>query len=286
MKLYLVLILLFPLTCQGQLFTPPEDLGFELAGFNLNFVAQNSIRSIALSKSLKREGQSMKKQLDKKVYTFDREGVPVLQLSIVQLFGQPDTTALVQKHNTSIEYSSRGCRKEVLTTPCANGWRIATYACACEFDGENILVLDSSWISHESIAVDEHELWTLEKTFSYNNQPAYLKVTERYDTLGYLQHRTREYLTTRQKEKIEFIYNLHGDVASVLKSSDLSKLSSRTTFEYDSFHGLNRFENWENNEQVSWGEIVYGDTALPEGAVEQKASGEIIMYKFTYEFYD
>jgi YD repeat-containing protein len=287
MRLILAVFLFIGLSPSAQML---GDVGLNpdefLLDFRPEFISENNISSIQLEKSRKYTGTAFEKLQSSSSFYFDAAGEKYSQEKVESLFGRLDTTFHSANGGRSIEYSLKGCKLTYRSDENDAPIRISNYACECDLSDGKIEILDSNWVSGEFIVTRAiGEMKILREHQNSEGRP-YLHQISEHDSLGYLLKSTEMFLTTRQKVTTRYKYDSHGLVKAIDQQNDLSKKQMTSAFSYDQFGTLTSYSISENGKETCQGELVIGDTALPEGAVEQRPGGEIIMYKFTYEFYD
>lgn len=284
MKHFLLVLVFLPHALLAQLISQPEKIEDDfLMTFNEEFISSNNISKITISHWRKRQGSTLKKMDSELIRHFRPDGTVERQLMIKTLFGKADTTLTYSDERTWLQHSASGCKlKRTFET---EEKEIRTYACACKIVDEQVVILDSNWVSTEKVITREINPTTTRIEYIHDERP-FLHETIIRDSLGYVLEISSTYLATRQKEKSTFAYDHLGRLQRIDEQSDLSKKSRAVEYSYDQFGSLTSYSFWSNGEKQRDGEIVIGDTALPDGAVDQKPNGVIIMYKFTYEYYD
>ena len=286
MRLITIGFLLFSTITQGQwLLEPslnPDDF---VCQFSEQFIQKNSIREIRIEKSSKSPGASIKKMANLRQFSFAENGEQNTSLIVTPLFGKSDTSLVIYRKNERLSYSIQGCKLEIENETPSETTK-TTFACDCVYSNGNLTILDSNWVSTESIIQRNLGAGKIVREYKNSNDLPFLQETLQHDSLGYVKSEVRMYLTTRQKENWIYEYNHLGLVSNIHQRSDINKKDIQASYHYDDFGSLSSYSILVNGVAYCDGELVIGDTALPDGAVEQKASGEIIMYKFTYEFYD
>jgi|GEM_PF-5997601 len=286
MRLITLGLLLFSAVTQGQwLLEPSLDPDDFVCQFSEQFIQKNSIREIRIEKSSKSPGASMKKMANLRHLSFSENGKQKASLIVTPLFGKLDTALVLYRKNERLSYSITGCKLEIKNERPSETTK-TTFACDCVYSNGNLAIIDSNWVRTESILQRNLGAGKVVREHKNSNNLPFLQETLQHDSLGYVKSEVRMYLATRQKEDWIYEYNHLGLVSNIHQRSDINKKDVQASYHYDDFGSLSSYSILVNGASYSDGELVIGDTALPDGAVEQKASGEIIIYKFTYEFYD
>lgn len=251
-------VLCFALSVRGQIlkgFDPNAD--FNKLVFSEKFIKKNKIKQILAEKSMKKDGDIIRSDGSKEIFTFKQNGqlssyglisAPHFQDTLYQLFTFANELLINEKLvNNSVEtaelfdYDEKGriTQKEKIKNYVDEDGVQKTTSIANEFISYRDLS-DTSWVA----------------TYYNNNEKPYKEIEETYNSIGLLKSlKERYYIGNRML----ITYYWYNEKAQLKRISKAKKKPENTLFKYDQLGNLIRIEHRKDGKLHYIREFFYSD---------------------------
>jgi hypothetical protein len=261
--------------------------------FNQEFLWQNKVQTVSVSKAVKRTNRPIETKPDLTVFRFNKVG-QLIQIDKV-------TSVLSWVDSLTIEYKrNEAGNLEQKTEKSKQGYFLTQFV----YDKEGLLEREdycraenvstekgklvpgqTTVINSESYKWNKQTETTISKS-TYNNYGLlYSNWTIVRNALGYVEAESEELVISGKTTSKKYRYNDRGWVAAIEYSDNTGSATKKDTFQYDEVGNLIKIERYTGDNLVEELEVLYTETMLIEAILTQDMqSKDIVIQKFTYEF--
>lgn len=291
----LALFFLLGLAAQAQIIDNRFGNAFkEEMFFNQEFLWQNKVRSVSVSKSVKRTNRPIESKPDLTVFRFNAVGQLIQIDKVTSILSWVDSLTIEYKRNEAGNVEQK-------TEKSKQGYFLTQFV----YDKEGLLERED-YCRAENVSTVKGKLepgqttvinsesykWskqsdTMVRKSTFNNYGLlYSNWTLERDALGYVQLESEELVISGKTTTKKYKYNDRGWVASIEYSDNAGGTAKTDKFQYDEVGNLTKIERYTGNALVEEVEVLYTETMLIEAILTQDMqSKDIVIQKFAYEFH-
>jgi hypothetical protein len=262
--------------------------------FNQEFLWQNKVRTVSMTKSVKRTNRPIESKPDLTVFRFNNVG-QLIQIDKV-------TSILSWVDSLTIEYRrNEAGNLEQKVEKSKQGYFLTQFV----YDKEGLLERED-YCRAENVSTEKGKLvpgaTTVinSETFKWNRQTETTTSKSTYNNygllysnwtivrsaLGYIQSETEELVISGKTTTKKYSYNDRGWVSAIDYSDNVGGAAKKNTFQYDEVGNLVKIECFNGTRLEEEVEVLYTETMLIEAILTQDMqSKDIVIQKFTYEFH-
>jgi hypothetical protein len=262
--------------------------------FSQQFLWMNKIRSVTGVVSVKRPGKPIEQRPDISVYRFNEVGLMTRMDKVSSVKNLIDSLTIKFKRN---DLGSIELREETGT----RGY----YSTGFVYDdqgrlirveygtAENISTVKNKLEPGRTIAINaESVIWTEQENgvvrkSVYNNYGLhYSNWTITKNPKGFVETEVEELIMSGRTKTKTYTYNEHGWISKVESSDNMSSGRRAQTFVYDKLGNVQKVEYFDGQKMTREIEVLYSPTMLVEAFLDHNLeSGDIVILKFSYEYY-
>ena len=262
--------------------------------FSQQFLWMNKIQSVTGVVSVKRPGKPIEQRPDISVYRFNEVGLMTRMDKVSSVKNLIDSLTIKLKRNDlgSIEFREETGTRGYYSTGFVyddQGRLIRMeYGTA-----ENISTIKNKLepgrtiaINAESVIWNEQENGVIRKSVYNNYGLHYSNWTITKSAKGFVETEVEELIMSGRTKTKTYTYNEHGWISKIESSDNMTSGKKAQTFIYDSLGNVQKVEYFDGKSMRREIEVLYSPTMLVEAFLDHNLdSGDIIITKFSYEFY-
>lgn len=291
----IVLFMVAALQSDAQLIDNRNGNAFnEEMFFNQQFLWLNKIRTITGQVSIKRPNRPIEQRPDISVYRFNEVGLMTRMDRVSSIKNLVDSLTILVKRNdlggialreetgtrgyfsTGFVYDDRG---KIIRVEYGTAENISTEKSKLE-PGRTIT------INAESIIWNEQDNGILRKSVYNNYGLHYANWTIVKNSKGFVESETEELIMSGRNKTKTYSYNEHGWISKIESSDNMSSGKKAQTFRYDDLGNVVKVEYYDGKQMNREIEVLYTPTMLVEAFLDHDVeTGDIVITKFTYEYY-
>lgn len=262
--------------------------------FNQQFLWLNKIRSITGQVSVKRPGRAIEQRPDIAVYRFNEVGLMTRMDRVSSVKNLVDSLTIQFKRN---DLGGVSLREETGTRGYySTGYVYDDHGRLIRVEygtAENISTQKSKLepgrtitINAESIIWTEQENGVLRKSVYNNYGLHYSNWTIVKNPKGFVESETEELIMSGRTKSKTYAYNEHGWIAQIESSDNMASGKKAQTFRYDDLGNVQKVEYFDGKKMTREIEVLYTSTMMVEAFLDHDLeTGDIVITKFTYEYY-
>jgi hypothetical protein len=141
-------------------------------------------------------------------------------------------------------------------------------------------------INSESMIWNEQENGTVRKSVYNNYGLHYANWTIVKNPKGFVESESEELIMSGRTKTKTYSYNEHGWISQIESSDNMSSGKKAQTFRYDALGNVQKVEYFDGRKMNREIEVLYTSTMLVEAFLDHDLeTGDIVITKFTYEYY-
>lgn len=262
--------------------------------FSQQFLWMNKIRTITGVVSVKRTGKPIEQRPDMSVYRFNEVGLMTRLDRVTSVKNLIDSLTIKFKRNDlgSVELREESGTRGYYSTGYV--YDVQGRLIRVEYGtAENISTVKNRLepgrtiaINSESVMWNEQENGVVRKSVYNNYGLHYSNWTITKNPKGFVESEVEELIMSGRTKTKSYTYNEHGWISRIETSDNLSSGARLQTFVYDALGNVQKVEYFDGKKMTREIEVLYSPTMLVEAFLDHNLdNGDIIITKFTYEYY-
>jgi hypothetical protein len=262
--------------------------------FSQQFLWMNKIKTITGVVSIKRPGKPIENRPDISVYRFNEVGLMTRMDKVSSVKNLIDSLTIKFKRNDlgSIEFREETGTRGYYSTGFVydeqgrlirieNGTAVNVSTVKNKLEpGQTIS------INAESVIWSEQENGVIRKSVYNNYGLHYSSWTITKNPKGFVEKEVEELIMSGRTKTKTYSYNEHGWISQIETSDNMSSGKKAQTFIYDKLGNVQKVEYFDGKGMTREIEVLYSPTMLVEAFLDHNLqSGEILITKFSYEYY-
>jgi len=262
--------------------------------FSQQFLWMNKIKTITGVVSIKRPGKPIENRPDISVYRFNEVGLMTRMDKVSSVKNLIDSLTIKFKRNDlgSIELREETGTRGYYSTGFVydeqgrlirieNGTAVNVSTVKNKLEpGQTIS------INAESVIWSEQENGVIRKSVYNNYGLHYSSWTITKNPKGFVEKEVEELIMSGRTKTKTYSYNEHGWISQIETSDNMSSGKKAQTFIYDKLGNVQKVEYFDGKGMTREIEVLYSPTMLVEAFLDHNLqSGEILITKFSYEYY-
>lgn len=262
--------------------------------FSQQFLWVNKIQSVTGVVSVKRPGKPIEQRPDISVYRFNEVGLMTRMDKVSSVKNLIDSLTIKFRRN---DLGSIELREETGTRGYySSGFVYDDHGRLIRVEygtAENISTVKNKLepgrtiaINAESVIWNEQENGVIRKSVYNNYGLHYSNWTITKSAKGFVETEVEELIMSGRTKTKTYTYNEHGWISKIESSDNMSSEKKAQTFIYDNLGNVQKVEYFDGKSMTREIEVLYSPTMLVEAFLDHNLeSGDIIITKFSYEYY-
>ncbi len=262
--------------------------------FSQQFLWVNKIQSVTGVVSVKRPGKPIEQRPDISVYRFNEVGLMTRMDKVSSVKNLIDSLTIKFRRN---DLGSIELREETGTRGYySSGFVYDDHGRLIRVEygtAENISTVKNKLepgrtiaINAESVIWNEQENGVIRKSVYNNYGLHYSNWTITKSAKGFVETEVEELIMSGRTKTKTYTYNEHGWISKIESSDNMSSGKKAQTFIYDNLGNVQKVEYFDGKSMTREIEVLYSPTMLVEAFLDHNLeSGDIIITKFSYEYY-
>ena len=262
--------------------------------FNQEFLWQNKVGTVSITKSVKRTNRPIESKPDLAVFRFNKVGQLIQIDKVTSILSWVDSLTIEYRRNEAgnleqkMEKSKQGY---FLTQFVYDKEGLLEREDYCR--AENVSAVKGKLVPGTTTVINSETFkWnkqteTTTSKSTYNNYGLlYSNWTIVRNALGYIQTETEELVISGKTTTKKYNYNDRGWVSAIEYSDNAGGSVKKNMFHYDEVGNLVKIERYNGQSLEEEVEVLYTETMLIEAILTQDMqSKDIVIQKFAYEFH-